>query len=95
MEPLTRQPPGTLSARVWVPAASEPALASVRPNAPSATPFAIGVWNFCFCSSVPNAATGPHPSETCAASVSAVDPQARAISSTAITYASVSSPAPP
>ena len=94
-EPLIRQPSATCSARVCVPAASEPAFGSVSPKAPIASPFAIGTRKRCFCSSVPFWNTGPQPSDTWAASVMAVEPQARAISSTAIEYASVSRPAPP
>ena len=84
MSPVTDQPPTTFVARVRVPAASEPASGSVSPNAPSTSPFAIGVRNLSFCSSVPFAATGPQPSDTWAASVMPVDPHTRDTSSTAI-----------
>ena len=53
-EPLRIQPPSTFSARVRVPAASEPAPGSVRLQAPIFSPRASGTSQRCFCSSVPN-----------------------------------------
>src|SRR6185369_1927583 len=52
-EPLTVQPPSVRTAVDFVPDASEPALGSVNPQAPSRSPEARGTRNFCFCSSDP------------------------------------------
>ena len=54
LEPFRIQPPSTLSARVRVPAASEPAPGSVRLQAPIFSPLASGVSQRGFCSSLPN-----------------------------------------
>ncbi len=54
LAPFRIQPPSTRSARVRVPAASEPAPGSVRLQAPIFSPLASGTSQRCFCSSLPN-----------------------------------------
>jgi len=53
-EPFRIQPPSTFSARVRVPAASEPAPGSVRLQAPIFSPRARGTSQRRRCSSLPN-----------------------------------------
>ena len=52
-EPFSTHSPPLRTAVVLVPPASEPALFSVRPQQPTFSPWARGVRNFFFCSSVP------------------------------------------
>ncbi len=93
VEHPARRPSRT--ARVASPAASDPEPGSVSAHAPSHSPVASFGRYFCFCASFPNVRMCAVPSPLCDASVSASEPSARAISSTTIAYASVSSPAPP
>ena len=81
--PLITQRPSRNSACVWVAPASLPAPGSVSPKPHSFSPLARGTRYCSFCFSVPNSKMGDAPSETCAASVIAVDASARAISITA------------
>ena len=69
---------------VRVPPASEPAIGSVSPYAPSIAPDASGGRNRSRCSSVPAISSGPQPRLVCAATISPSEPQTRPISSTAI-----------
>ena len=82
--PLTTYSFPSRTAVVSVPPASEPALGSVSPNAPRASPDARGFRYFIFCSSVPKRYIGIHPSEMCAAKVIPCEPHTREISSTPI-----------
>ncbi len=74
------------AARVFVLPASEPASASVRPNAPSTSPAIMGTRYSCFCASVPMEKNGDAPRLTPASSVAAIDASTRAISSIAMQY---------
>ena len=81
--PLMTHSPSSSRAVVFVPAASDPASASVRPNPASASPRAsIGIHSR-FCASVPLRHTGIAPSPTPASSVTAIDWSTRASCSTA------------
>jgi hypothetical protein len=71
--PLITQPPSARRAVVAIPAASEPASGSVSPNAPIASPFASGVSQRRFCSSVPYASSGSVPMVECAFHEEATD----------------------
>ena len=94
----THEPPSAPSSNravVRVPPESLPAPGSVRPYAPMTSPRAIGTSQRCFCSGEPARWSGPQPRLVWAATMSPSDPHTRPISSIAIAYASVSSPAPP
>ncbi len=69
------------TATVRVPAASLPAVGSVRPQAASISPRASGARNRAFCASVPNMAICAAPSPLWAATSSAIEGSTRAISS--------------
>ena len=81
LDPLITQPSPRRSARVRAPAASEPEPGSVSPQAPSVSPLASRGSQRRFCSGVPARAMWPVHSPLCAATVSAIDPSARASSS--------------
>ena len=81
--PLMTHWPSSRTAVVLVPAASEPASASVSPKAASAVPCASIGSHSCFCASVPLRNTGIAPSPTPASSVTAMDWSTRASCSTA------------
>ena len=82
-EPLITHWPSSSTAVVRVPAASEPASASVSPNAPSAWPEASSGSHSRFCASVPLRRIGIMPSPTPASRVTAMLWSARASCSTA------------
>src|SRR5580700_5851816 len=69
------------TARVWIPAASEPACGSVRQNAPRISPRERRVRYFFFCASLPNFQTGTPTTELVTLIATAVDAQTRATSS--------------
>ncbi len=76
-------------------AASEPASGSDRAKQPSFWPEASAGSQACFWASLPNFRIGSHTSELFTDMMTAVEAQARAISSRATTYETVSMPAPP
>ncbi len=93
--PLSTYSSPSKTAFVCCPAASVPAPGSVKPNAPSFSPFASGTKYFCFCSSVPNFLIGSAQREVCAETITPVVPHTRDNSSTHIAYVKVSQPCPP
>ena len=92
--PLITQLPSTSSARVLVAEASDPASASVSPNAARARPASRSGSQRSFCSGVPKRAIGLAPSPSPASKVMPRDWSTRPISSMA-THRLVKSPAPP
>ena len=80
---ITHSPPSS-RAVVRVAPASEPAPASVSPNAPRPRPEARWSSQRAFCCSLPNRWIGIVPSEVCAATVIAKELSTRASSSIAI-----------
>lgn len=82
------------TARVFMPAASEPASGSERQYENIASPLASGPRYFFFSSSEPERITGSEPS-LLTAGMREDDTQARATSSITMTVASASAPAPP
>ncbi len=70
-------------ARVRSAAASEPASGSVRQNAASISPRAIGRRKRSFCSGVPNLSSGAQPTELCTLMIVEQEPSPAAISSSA------------
>src|SRR5450756_2325810 len=66
--PFITQSSPSRTAVVFVAPASEPASGSVRPNAPSIFPCAMGTSHSCFCSSVPFTYTSMAPSDVWAVS---------------------------
>ena len=83
-EPSTTHSPFSSRAVVRVAPASEPAFASVSPNAASFAPDASSGSHRRFCSSVPKYQIGSVPREWWAATVIATDESMRVSSSTAI-----------
>ena len=82
LEPLITYSSPSLTARVLIPATSEPASGSVIPIARIALPWIAGTTHSCFCSSVPNARIGGIAMSVWTASPIASPPQwAWAISS--------------
>src|SRR5947209_4494340 len=77
------------------PARSDPALGSVRASDPKNSPLVNCRRYFSFCASLPQRVTGVQHKPLCADTDKAVDPQARANSSTASAALIVSNPAPP
>ena len=82
-EPSITQLPSRSSAVVRVAPASDPAPASVSPNAASLRPEASSGSHSRFCSSEPKRKIGIVPSEVCAATVIATDESIRVSSSIA------------
>ena len=78
---ITQLPSPSRTAVVRVPAASLPAVGSVRPHAPSISPCASGGRKRCFCASVPNMKMCAEQRPLCAATLSATAGQTRASSS--------------
>ena len=75
--------------------ASDPALGSVRQNAPILCPFvSIGRY-FCFCSSLPYSMIGPQHNPLWVATMSPVEAHCLLSSSTAMAQEISSAPAPP
>jgi len=80
---------------VFCAAASLPASGSESAKQPMISPLASRGSHFFFCASVPNLRMGSSVSEFCTLMMTAVEAQARAISSSTSTYDTQSMPAPP
>ena len=65
LAPSRTQPPSRRSARVIIPAGSEPAVGSVRPKQPTSSPAAIPGSHCCLCSSEPKRWMAVMASEPC------------------------------
>ncbi|CAM5450230.1 hypothetical protein STENM223S_04274 [Streptomyces tendae] len=92
--PLSTQKSPSRTARVFMPAASEPASGSDRQYENIASPRARGAMYFFFSASEPERMTGSEPS-LFTAGMREEDAQTRATSSITMTVASASAPAPP
>ena len=88
-------PSSCLTACFWQPAASEPALGSVKAKQPISLPSISGLRYFCFCSSVPCSLIHEQQSDVCTESVIPVEASTFDNSSIARAYVSTSAPAPP
>ena len=95
LDPFNTHSSPSNTAFVWQPCASVPAPGSVRPKAPSFSPFASGTTYFFFCSSVPNVMIGSIQREVCADTITPVVAQTLDNSSTHVTYVRGSHPCPP